>query len=89
MQVRAFKSNDPANYKAIECGATFINPKDELMTPEAINSVALNEGYINSDGEWTLQWVHTSTAWGEEIVGQVNFNYKTSLNVRSRISTSN
>lgn len=89
MQVRAFKSNDPANYKAIECGATFINPKDELMTPDAINSVALNEGYINSDGAWTLQWVHTSTAWGEEIVGQVNFNYKTSLNVRSRISTSN
>ncbi|WP_018971006.1 hypothetical protein [Rubritalea marina] len=89
MQVRLFKSDNPSNYKAIECGATFINPKDELMTPESLGATSLNNGYLDSGGEWTLQWVHTSTAWGEEVVDQVSFNYQTSINVRSRISTSN
>ena len=88
VQLRVYKQGDQANYKAIESSATFLNPKDELLNPEALSSVALNEGYINSDGTWVVSWVHTSTAWGEEIIDEVSFVYKTTLEVRSRISTS-
>ncbi|WP_018970399.1 hypothetical protein [Rubritalea marina] len=89
VQLRVFKSSEPNNYKAIESSATFLNPKDELLSPGELSSVALNDGYIDSDGEWTVQWVHTSTAWGEEVVDEVQFTYKSTLNIRARISTSN
>ncbi|WP_018970402.1 hypothetical protein [Rubritalea marina] len=97
LQLRVHPEGDPDNYKVMNCAATFENLTDDLYTPEANITVTLDDELITSDGKWKFKWVHTSTAWGEEEIKNFdgstgipddNIQYTSTINVRSRVSTS-
>jgi len=63
------------------------NLSNRSLTQEFSRTLA--EDIVTKDGDWTLAFVHSTDQWGDELIDIKRFKYKTTLEVRSNISTSN
>lgn len=74
-------------YTPVATITTAQNLGNSSLTQEFSRTLA--EDIVTSDGDWTLAFVHTTDQWGDELIDYKRFKYKTTLEVRSNISTSN
>lgn len=64
------------------------NLQNSLKDLDRVQMTRWGDDVVTSDGKWTVTWWLTGTPWDDEIIDQVSFTYKSTIQVRSRVSTS-